>query len=192
MHGREWKRVVLMVFAWAVATALPAYAQLISGPAAIDLGVNYVADIANAHPGACGCFAMQGGGVNAALKINSHVALAADFTVVNTNTVSGANYGLGLMTIMAGPQLKLPAGRYTPYAQILFGAVHGFNSVFPGNAGSTANGFAVEVGAGSELRLNRRFSLRLLEADYMRTNLPNNVNNWQNHLKIATGLIYHF
>jgi hypothetical protein len=26
----------------------------------------------------------------------------------------------------------------------------------------------------------------------MHSDLPNNSNNWQNHLKIAAGLIYHF
>jgi hypothetical protein len=31
-----------------------------------------------------------------------------------------------------------------------------------------------------------------IEIDTMHTGLPNHVNNWQNHLKIATGLIYHF
>jgi hypothetical protein len=72
------------------------------------------------------------------------------------------------------------------------GAVRGFNSVFPASSSSSAAGFVFELGAGSEVQLSPKFSARLLELDFMRTNLPNNVNDWQNHLKISTGIIYHF
>ncbi len=193
MQARGWKRAALIVFALsAVAAELPAPAQLIAGRPSIDLGVNYVADISNAHPGTCGCFAMQGGGVNAGLKLAYRLSAVVDLSVVNTSTVSGANYGLGLITAMAGAQYRVPIGRYTPYGQVLLGAAHGFNSVFPGNSSGTANSFAFELGAGSEIKLNRRFSVRLAEVDYLHTSLPNNTNNWQNHLKIAAGVIYHF
>jgi len=81
----------------------------------------------------------------------------------------------------------------------LLGAVHGFNSVFPVNAGNSAagssnsaTGFVFALGAGSEVQMGPKFSARLIELDYLHTNLPNNSNNWQNHLKIAAGLIYHF
>jgi hypothetical protein len=186
-----WKRVALLVLL-GVGAVLPAAAQLLSRPTSVDLGVNYVADIANAQPGACGCFAMQGGGVNARLGVADHLAAVADFSVVNTSTVSGANYGLGLITLMAGPQYRFRAGRYKPYGQVLLGAVRGFNSVFPASSSSSAAGFVFELGAGSEVQLSPKFSARLLELDFMRTNLPNNVNDWQNHLKISTGIIYHF
>ena len=191
MLRNSWKRVARMLLL-CVGTLLPASAQLIAGPASVDLGVNYTADIANAHPGACGCFAMQGGGVNGRLRLTDRLSAAADFSVVNTSTVSGANYGLGLMTLMAGPQFRHRFGRYTPYGQFLLGAVHGFNSVFPASSSSSASGFIYAVGGGSETVLSPKFSARLIELDYMHTNLPNNGNNWQNHLKIAVGLIYHF
>jgi peptidoglycan-associated lipoprotein len=198
MLRNSWKRVALVLL-MGVGAALPAAAQWISRPASVDLGVNYVADIANARPGTCGCFTMQGGGVNARLGMAHHLAAVADLSVVNTNSVSGANYGLGLMTMMAGPQYRFRAGRYKPYGQVLLGAVHGFNSVFPVNAGNSAagssnsaTGFVFALGAGSEVQMGPKFSARLIELDYLHTNLPNNSNNWQNHLKIAAGLIYHF
>ncbi len=191
MNRNTWKRVALMLL-MGVCAASSAAAQRISRPPSVDLGVNYVADISNAHPGACGCFAMQGGGVNARLALTSRLSAVADFSVVNTGTVSGANYGLGLMTLMAGPQVRHRMGRYTPYGQFLLGAVRGFNSVFPSSSSSSATGFIYAVGGGSEMTVSRKFSARLLELDYMRTTLPNNVNNWQNHLKISAGLIYHF
>jgi hypothetical protein len=186
-----WKRIAAMLLLWA-GTSLPAAAQLIDGPASVDLGVNYVADIANASPGSCGCFAMQGGGVNARLGLTGHLSAVADLSVVNTSKVPSANFGLGLITLMAGPQFRHRIGRYTPYAQVLLGAVRGFNSVFPAPSSSSPTSFAFATGAGSEVRLNSKFSLRLVEVDYMHSNLPNNGNNWQNHLKIASGVLYHF
>jgi hypothetical protein len=191
MLRSTWKTVALVLLLRAGA-ALPATAQLIDGPASVDLGVNYTADISNAGPGVCGCFAMQGGGVNGRLRLTDRLSAVADFSVVNTGTVSGANYGLGLMTLMAGPQFRHRFGRYTPYGQFLLGAVRGFNSVFPASSISSASGFIYAVGGGSETVLTPKFSARLIEVDYMHSYLPNNSNNWQNHLKIAAGLIYHF
>lgn len=191
MPRSRWKRVALGLLMGATAS-LPASAQLFDGSARFDLGVNYTVDISNARPGVCGCFAMQGGGVNARLAVTDRLSAVADFSIVNTGTVSGANYGLSLMTVMAGPQFRHRIGRYTPYGQLLLGVAHGFNSVFPGSSGSSASGYIYAAGAGSEMILTPKFSACLIEVDYMRTDLPNNVNNWQNHLKIATGFIYHF
>ena len=191
MLRSTWKRVAPVVLLCAGAS-LPASAQLIDGPARVDLGVNYTVDVSNARPGVCGCFAMQGGGVNASLAVTDRLSAVADFSVVNTGTVSGANYGLGLITLMAGPQFRHRLGRYTPYGQFLLGAVRGFNSVFPASTSSSASGFIYAAGGGSEMMLSPKFSARLIEVDYMHSDLPNISNNWQNHLKIAAGIIYHF
>jgi hypothetical protein len=180
-----------MLLLWA-GTSVPVAAQLINGPASVDLGVNYTADVSNASPGVCGCFAMQGGGVNARLGLTDRLSAVADFSVVNTSRVPSTNFGLGLITLMAGPQLRYRVGRYTSYGQVLLGAVRGFDSVFPASSSNSPTSFVFEAGAGSEIRIHPKFSTRLIEVDYMHTGLPNNSNNWQNHLKIAAGLIYHF
>jgi hypothetical protein len=191
MLHSPWKRVALQILLCAGA-ALPASAQLIDQPLSGDVSVNYTADIANAGPGACGCFALQGGGVNARLAVTDRLSAVADFSVVHVGTVSGANYGLGLMTLMAGTQFRHRLGHYTPYGQFLLGAVRGFDSVFPASTSSSASAFIFEAGGGSEMVVTPKFSARIFELDYMRTDLPNNANNWQNHLKISAGIVYHF
>ncbi len=153
------KKIALLV-AMGVAAALPASAQLVDGAMPVELGVNYVADISNAHPGFCGCFAMQGGGVNVTAGFTSHIWVAGDLSIVHANTVPGTNYSLGLITLMGGPQYRLSAMHsVTPYAQVLFGAVRGFDSVFPGSAGS-ASAFAFEIGSGVTVPVGHRFSVR--------------------------------
>jgi len=191
MLHSPWKRVALLLLLCAGA-ARPAWAQMFDQPLSVDVGVNYTADIANAGPGSCGCFALQGGGVNARLALTDRLSAVADFSVVHAGTVSGANYGLGLMTLMAGPQFRHSMGHYTPYGQFLMGAVRGFDSVFPASTSTSASAFIFEAGGGSELVLTPKVSARILELDYMRSDLPNNANNWQNHFKISAGIIYHF
>ena len=192
MLPSSWKTVALFAAA-CMAPAIAASAQSLSESQPLELGVNYVADLANAQPGACGCFVLQGGGVSGAVRLSRHFAVAADVAAVYSGSVPGTDYGLGLITFVAGPRYSLHEyGRFAPYGQALFGAVHGFESVFPGHTGSSANSFAFEVGLGSEFRLNQRFSLRMVELNYLGTYLPNNINDWQNHLKIASGILYHF
>ena len=191
MLRSSWKRVALAVVALVMAVALPASAQATRDM--FSLGVNYVADRANAYPGTCGCFTLQGGGVTATLGLPYHLAGVADFAMVHASTVPGSNYGLGLATYLIGAQYRVPVSRFTPYGQALVGTVHGFDSVFPGSSSTTANSFAFELGAGAEFKIDHSFSVRILEMDYLRTNLPNNTSSsWQNHLKFVSGVIYHF
>ena len=45
----------------------------------------------------------------------------------------------------------------------------------------------MQTGAGLNLIFSNRFGVRLLEANYVRTALPNNASNTQNDLRIAFG-----
>ena len=58
-----------------------------------------------------------------------------------------------------------------------------------GNAGAA---FAGSVGGGLDLRAGHRFSLRLIEAQYLATTFDNGVNNHQNNLHISAGIVVHF
>jgi len=68
------------------------------------------------------------------------------------------------------------------------------NSVFPnpGGANESANSLALYVGGGVNLRLKDHLALRALEADWLRTQMPNATTNVQNNLRVGAGLIYRF
>jgi len=68
------------------------------------------------------------------------------------------------------------------------------NSVFPNPAGAneSANSLALYVGGGVNLRLKDHLALRALEADWLRTQMPNATTNVQNNLRVGAGLIYRF
>jgi hypothetical protein len=65
------------------------------------------------------------------------------------------------------------------------------NSVFPDPTGANtvANSLAVKAGGGMNLNLKPHLALRLFEADYLRTQLPNSTNNVQNYLTIGAGAV---
>lgn len=181
---------------WAIVLTASASAQNVpvnsDKPNRLDLSVNYVADIANAQPGACGCFAMQGGGTEDAYYFRPSLAVVADVSVVYTSHVTGTNAALGLATFMAGPRYALRTKRrYVPYAQGLIGGVEGFDAIFPGQTSTSAQSLAFSVGGGVEIKYHRRISIRAIEAGYLNTRLPNNVNDTQNHFRLSAGVVFH-
>jgi outer membrane protein OmpA-like peptidoglycan-associated protein len=75
----------------------------------------------------------------------------------------------------------------------LFGGVHGFDGLYPADGGSTtsASSFAIQAGGGLNLYLTKHWGVRLLEADYVRNELPNASDGVQNDLRLAFGVTYH-
>jgi hypothetical protein len=172
-----------------------------------EASLRYSEQLSNGPAGDCGCFPMQGVAADAYWRIshlqpdhtaNSRTAgsfgIAADVGVENTGSVDGAAFGLTLATFSAGPRLRLPVKNAQIFVQALFGLAYGFNSEFPRRETlvSSANSFDFDLGGGADYHLNQRFSLRILQLDYLRTTLPNNTNNWQNNLRIGAGIILRF
>ena len=50
----------------------------------------------------------------------------------------------------------------------------------------------LKAGGGMNLNLKPHLALRLFEADYLRTQLPNSTNNAQNNLQLGAGLVLRF
>jgi hypothetical protein len=102
------------------------------------------------------------------------------------------------LSYMGGPRYTWTSNavgerRWQIFAQGLAGATHGFDGLYPaaGAAATSANGFALQTGGGFNLLLTQHFGLRLIEADYVRTELPNAVTDRQDDLRLAFGLTYH-
>ena len=179
--------------------ALTATAQSQAIPA--EANVRYSGQVSNAPAGTCGCFGMQGVAGDLYWNIKhlagSHkaeIGLTVDAGIEHTGNVDGAGDGLNLTTVAVGPRLLLlPARKLNPFAQVLFGIAHGAGSQFPQNNSleSSANSFALDLGAAADYSLNKRLSARFLQLDYLHTALPNNSTNWQNNLRIGAGLTLH-
>jgi len=179
---------------------LSASAQSHSSAASVN--VRFSEQISNGPAGSCGCFAMQGAAGDVAWRVyrlgrgnGGSLSGVADVGVEHTGSVSGAPYGLTLTTVSFGPRFTVPASRHAQiFAQSLFGVAYGSNSQFPEHNTfvTSANSFALNLGAGLERSLSEHIAVRILQMEYLRTALPNNSSNWQNNLRLSAGITFRF
>jgi peptidoglycan-associated lipoprotein len=121
----------------------------------------------------------------------------ADLAGEHTGNMHGSGVGLDMVTMTFGPRYTWQAARYRRpalYGQALVGQANGFNSVIPSASGATssANSLALKIGGGVNYTLSRRLAVRVIEADWLRTQLPNGAANVQNNLHLGAGLILRF
>ena len=158
--------------------------------------VNYSYMRANAAPGNCGCFNLNGGSTEIAVRAFRHFSAVFDLTGTHASTTSIPGQSLSLLSYTGGPRFSYPLRRrgrtrMIPFVQGLVGAVHGFDGQFPnaGTLSSSATNLAVLVGGGLDLEFNHRLSIRAGQVDYGLNHLPNNINNSENLLRVSAGVV---
>jgi hypothetical protein len=166
-----------------------------------DVSLTYNVERGELAPGHCGCFWLQGVGVDGALSLRNGVGIAAGF---NSGRAPQVAPGIDIVKVqyLAGPRYTFTAhgkaaesrARLQLFGQALFGGVHAYNGAYPSPTGlnSQATSYAIETGGGMNLLLSQGFGLRLIEADYVRNALPNNASNTQNDARIAFGVTWRF
>jgi outer membrane protein OmpA-like peptidoglycan-associated protein/opacity protein-like surface antigen len=158
----------------------------------VSLGYNYVR--ANAPPGGCQCFGLQGGYFSADFNINDWLSVEGEVTGQHAKDISMLGQNLTLLTFAGGPKVRWDFGRFETFGEVLVGGAHGSDSYFPTGTTSspTAASFAVQAGGGLDYRLSDHFSIRIANVQYLKTELPNGTNNEQNELMAGAGIVYHF
>jgi len=163
-----------------------------------DLALDYSYLHSNAPPGGCGCFDLNGGSATFAWPLGSgQFALAGDVTIAHAGTVSTSGDNLTLSTFTAGVRYLPPLGHSSlqPFGQVLLGLAHSSGTLVQGSNPGAANAgaaFAGNFGGGLDWRATPRFSIRLVEADYLLTTFDNGSNNHQNNLRISAGAVIRF
>jgi len=166
-----------------------------------EVNFRYSEQISNGPPGNCGCFPMQGVAGDVFWHIENltphrgvSLGLAADLGVEHTGNENDSGYGLTLTTLTAGPRFKFPVKRVQTFAEALIGFGHGSGSEFPehGTLVSSANSFAFDVAGAADYPIDKHLSIRMLQVDYLRLSLPNNSTGWENNLRLAAGITFHF
>lgn len=162
-----------------------------------DLALGYSYVHSNAPPGGCGCFNLNGGSFALARPFGTYgFAFAGDIGVTHSGAIAGNGYGLTLSSYTAGIRYTPPLHKPVhPFSQILIGVAHSSGSLVQQTNASVSNAgaaFAALVGGGVDLNAGRRFSIRLVEADYLVTTFDNASNNHQNNLRLNAGVVLHF
>ncbi len=154
-----------------------------------SLGYTFVH--ANAPPALCGCFSANGGFGSVAFNFPHGMSFVADLAAVHANSVGTTTQTITLFNYLFGPRYTFRniSRRFLPYGQALAGQEREYSSY---TAVQNVKGFAFSLGGGVNMPLNRRFSLNLVEADWVGARVPNAQNNIQNDLRISSGVTLRF
>jgi hypothetical protein len=170
-----------------------------------EVSLTYSPTEANAGPGQCGCFFMNGASVEGNFRTYRGYTTVVDVTAAHTGQIHNTGQPFSLLMATAGMRLNFRLGHQRPdgwdsfhnakpFVQAMAGFAHGFDSAFPDKQGfiqSSANSFALLAGIGLDYKYRRHLSFRVIQADYGYTRLPNLAGNDQNLLRISSGITVH-
>jgi hypothetical protein len=159
----------------------------------LEMAFTYNATLANQAGGSS--FWMQGGSAQLHGQIHGGFGVVADVAGAHTANMNSSGVGLDLVTATFGPRYTWrPAHRgFALYGHALVGEAFGFNSVFPATfaATQTNSALALKLGGGVSFAFgSHHIAWRAVEADWLRTALPNSINNAQNSTVLASGIIF--
>ncbi len=118
-------------------------------------------------------------GWNAALtgNFNKNFGITAD---ISGHYKSIAGVGINSYSFLFGPTVAAPMDKVKPFAHALFGV----NRL--GGGGTSDSSYALAFGGGLDVSLNDTFSIRLAQADYLRTH---HGDVGQNNFRLSTGVV---
>lgn len=163
----------------------------------LDFALAYTAQSSQTTGG--NSFWMQGGNAQIVGTFYHGLGVVADVTATRASKINGTNVNLTLVATTFGPRYTwvLPARPGSSHRLRLFGEttggiVNGLDSVFPDPAGaqSNAEGTALQVGGGADLTLSKHLALRLIQAHWVRSWMPNGYTGAQNNFTTGAGIVF--
>ncbi len=175
-----------------------ARAQVRSG----DFALTYTQERSKFAGTACGCFYLRGATADFGYSFYKGLGFAASATGVAATNLRGS-IDIEQISLLVGPRYTYNLGFIGPASSNRRGGVFGEGKIgytfatsglYPvGNTiAGNASALTYQLGGGFNLTLYERFDLRLIEADFVRTQLPNGGSNQQNLLRLASGINFHF
>ena len=153
---------------------------------------------------------LHGGSTSLAFNLNRYVGLVADFggydanklTLFSPNGNQTVDADGTAYTYVFGPRFSYrKLGRFTPFAQALFGATHAGPVTISGCSQGTCaplggeNAFAAMLGAGFDIQVSRHIALRPFEGDFLLTHFKNVFDgqpDWQDNVRLSAGIVFRF
>jgi opacity protein-like surface antigen len=149
----------------------------------------------NSGPNCDGGLDLHGFNVSFNQNIVKWVGLKADISghYGDVTVLPGQpKFDLNSYLFLVGPQFNLPKyERVRPFGHVLFGVMRNNVTSF-GAIGRTSvrdSAFALAVGGGLDLKVNKLVAVRLFQADYVLTTFDNET---QNNIRASTGVVFRF
>jgi outer membrane immunogenic protein len=190
--------------AFLLAAAAAATAQAQSAPATVpynpdthrsEIAVDYSYLHANAPPGGCGCFSMNGFTAQLGWPIDHKLSGVGEINIAHTGNADNTSTSFTLGSFGVGGRYRVVRGGWSPFGEVMVGAIQatgGYNRIGITNPASAGLSFVGITGGGLDRRLTSRLWIRLIEADYFATTFDNGSNNHQNNVRINAGLVWRF
>jgi hypothetical protein len=163
----------------------------------VSLGYNYI-HLDDAFPETQH---LHGADVSAFVNATSWLAIGGDF-MANFGSHTLHNFFADVdvdskrLVYVFGPRITVwRNSQFRVFAEALAGGVHAEADVtahfrfFSRSQSAHADAFAAAFGAGADWRLTDHLSWRILQADYLGTDLSS---QWQNNFRASTGIVYSF
>src|SRR5581483_7280915 len=113
---------------------------------------------------------------------------------------SASSADAAIIYALAGPEFTARTGRAVFFAHSVFG----YGEVDGSILGPTRNGFAMAFGGGVDVQINSRFSVRLIDADFVPSHFSGpqatgffgsptpNITTWDKNARVSVGVIVKF
>ena len=163
------------------------------GGSEVSLGYSYVR--ANAPPGECGCFNINGFSGEFATGVGHGLSIVADLGAYHQGNVVSSGLSLWVVNYLFGPRYSYHRSKHwTPFVQFLVGGAHGSGTIYNPSTSvpGSPNAFSLSAGGGLDWKATRHISIRLFQAEYLNTRLPNSATNEQNNFRLTAGVVFHF
>lgn len=163
----------------------------------VQLSADYLYLGSNRVPGATDWFAANGGRADVSIGNWRQLSFVGEFAGSHTSNLSSAGTGQTLFTNLVGPRRNIALSRgerhkISAFAQVLVGEVHASDGLFPSGSKFTTSedAFAMSAGGGLQRGLGHGISLRLIQADYLYTHLPNQYSSYQSSFRLGAGVAF--
>jgi hypothetical protein len=139
-----------------------------------------------------GGYNLNGGSASFAYNFSDRVAIVADGGIYRFGGLP-SGFDSTMYTYLFGPRFTFrKVRRVTPFVQGLLGG--GRLNASSGGISAGENAFSMAIGGGVDWPLRGRFSIRLIEAEYLLTRFDSvtGASATQNDVRISTGLVFRF
>jgi peptidoglycan-associated lipoprotein len=182
------RRLLVVLIAVVVMGAVARAQTVAPGRDGVSLSITY--DTLGSNITNTNRFWMQGGA--AEVTGNFFHGFGATASVLGLHTAnSGGGVPVNLVVATFGPSYTYRRRRVGVFAHGMVGEADGFAGVYPQAGGATpsANSLAVQAGGGVDVGVSRHLAVRVVQVDYLRTQLPNSLSNVQNSLRLGVGIV---
>ncbi len=156
----------------------------------LDASAGYTSIHANEGPGQCGCFFMNGGSGELAIRNSRRTSYVINFGRTWQNNVNAIDQNLILYTLLEGARYTLGRDErlFAPFGEAMVGVSHTASNF---EYYKSTNAAALLFGGGVDINLGHRISVRPVEAGWLFTAHKNGQNNFQNQLRLSASIVFH-